>query len=301
MHAPRSPVSVRTDETARRSLPSRGLERPTRCPLSTAPSPRWLAGRAGDCSCRSATELGYADPAALKAAGDKRPTSCSCAELARWRPADAVLSEEDASRLDDRARRLSRRARLDHRPARRHPRVRRGGPRRLGGARRALAADAPPELAGRGRGGAAGAAPDRRAPDQPPAVPAAPQSRQPRRRDPARGQPHPAAGVRDRAGRRIGAELVPMGSAGAKIAAVVAGDGRRLRARRRPVRVGLRGAGRCRRSPRACTLPGSTAPRCATTEPTRCCRTCWSAARIWPIGCLQALATHLARRRSFGH
>ena len=44
----------------------------------------------------------------------------------------------------------------------------------------------------------------------------------------------------------LGAELVPMGSAGAKATAVLLGGGRRVRARRRPVRVGLRRARRRR-------------------------------------------------------
>ena len=53
----------------------------------------------------------------------------------------------------------------------------------------------------------------------------------------------------------IGAVLVPMGSAGAKIASVVLGDGGGLRARRRPVRVGLVCAGRGGDGERAARQP----------------------------------------------
>jgi 3'(2'), 5'-bisphosphate nucleotidase len=57
---------------------------------------RWLAGRAGELLMRTRTEMGYGDPAALKAAGDKLSHELIRADLARYRPADAVLSEEDA-------------------------------------------------------------------------------------------------------------------------------------------------------------------------------------------------------------
>ena len=57
---------------------------------------------------------------------------------------------------------------------------------------------------------------------------------------------------------------------------------RRLRARRRPVRVGLGGAGRGRGAPRGCTPAAPTAPSCATTRTTCCCPTCWCAGRSWP-------------------
>lgn len=61
---------------------------------------RWLAAQAGQALLDVRTELGYADPGALKAAGDKVSHEVLRTELARWRPADAVLSEEDeGSRL----------------------------------------------------------------------------------------------------------------------------------------------------------------------------------------------------------
>jgi len=60
----------------------------------------WLAARAGRALLDVRAELGYADPGALKAAGDKVSHEVLRTELARWRPADAVLSEEDeGSRL----------------------------------------------------------------------------------------------------------------------------------------------------------------------------------------------------------
>lgn len=55
----------------------------------------WLAERAGAALLRVRAELGHDDPAALKAAGDKISHDLLRTELARWRPADAVLSEED--------------------------------------------------------------------------------------------------------------------------------------------------------------------------------------------------------------
>ena len=61
---------------------------------------RWLAARAGQALLELRAELGFADPAALKSAGDKVSHDLLRTELAKWRPADAVLSEEDeGSRL----------------------------------------------------------------------------------------------------------------------------------------------------------------------------------------------------------
>lgn len=56
---------------------------------------RWLAGRAGELLLKTRVEHGYQDPDALKSAGDKLSHDLIRAELTRWRPADAVLSEED--------------------------------------------------------------------------------------------------------------------------------------------------------------------------------------------------------------
>jgi 3'(2'), 5'-bisphosphate nucleotidase len=61
---------------------------------------RWLAARAGQALLDLRAELGFTDQGALKAAGDKVSHDLIRTELARWRPADAVLSEEDeGSRL----------------------------------------------------------------------------------------------------------------------------------------------------------------------------------------------------------
>jgi 3'(2'), 5'-bisphosphate nucleotidase len=65
---------------------------------------RWLAARAGQALLDLRTELGFADPGALRSAGDKVSHDLIRTELARWRPDDAVLSEEDeGSRATGRA------------------------------------------------------------------------------------------------------------------------------------------------------------------------------------------------------
>ncbi|GIF08761.1 3'(2'),5'-bisphosphate nucleotidase CysQ [Actinoplanes siamensis] len=64
-------------------------------PVIDAAFARWLAERAGQELLRVRDELGFADGKALKAAGDRAAHDLLRAELARWRPADAVLSEED--------------------------------------------------------------------------------------------------------------------------------------------------------------------------------------------------------------
>ncbi|MFG1949520.1 3'(2'),5'-bisphosphate nucleotidase CysQ [Micromonospora sp. NPDC048830] len=56
----------------------------------------WLAGRAGAALTALRETQGFADPAALKNAGDKVSHDLMTSALARWRPADAVLSEEQA-------------------------------------------------------------------------------------------------------------------------------------------------------------------------------------------------------------
>ncbi|MCX4386795.1 3'(2'),5'-bisphosphate nucleotidase CysQ [Micromonospora peucetia] len=61
---------------------------------------RWLAARAGQALVGLRSEMGFADAGALKAAGDKVSHDLIRTELAKWRPGDAVLSEEDeGSRL----------------------------------------------------------------------------------------------------------------------------------------------------------------------------------------------------------
>ncbi|MEV4118108.1 inositol monophosphatase family protein [Micromonospora sp. NPDC049645] len=56
---------------------------------------RWLASRAGQALLDLRTEMGFADGGALKSAGDKVSHDLIRTELAKWRPGDAVLSEED--------------------------------------------------------------------------------------------------------------------------------------------------------------------------------------------------------------
>ena len=188
---------------------------------------RWLAERAGRLLLEVRAELGHDDPEALKAAGDKRSHDFLRGELARWRPDDAVLSEEDE------------------------------------GARRAWAANAGPapdrlradrvwivdpldgtrEYSEPGRADWAvhvalwvrdAATPHRIAAgavalpaqgrvlgtDHPPAYPAAPDAGAIRL---AASRSRPPAFLTALA-EDLGAELVPMGSAGAKIAAVIAGE-----------------------------------------------------------------------------
>ncbi|GAB3946321.1 3'(2'),5'-bisphosphate nucleotidase CysQ [Micromonospora vulcania] len=61
---------------------------------------RWLAARAGQALLGLRAEMGFADTGALKSAGDKVSHDLIRTELAKWRPGDAVLSEEDeGSRL----------------------------------------------------------------------------------------------------------------------------------------------------------------------------------------------------------
>ncbi|GIJ19494.1 inositol monophosphatase family protein [Micromonospora lutea] len=69
-------------------------------PMSDGAFARWLADRAGQALLGLRAEMGFADAGALKSAGDKVSHDLIRTELARWRPADAVLSEEDeGSRL----------------------------------------------------------------------------------------------------------------------------------------------------------------------------------------------------------
>lgn len=69
-------------------------------PMIDSAFARWLAARAGQALLDLRAELGFTDPGALRSAGDKVSHDLIRTELARWRPADAVLSEEDeGSRL----------------------------------------------------------------------------------------------------------------------------------------------------------------------------------------------------------
>jgi 3'(2'), 5'-bisphosphate nucleotidase len=87
-------MSEQTQTSARMVLP-RDTADGGAPPVIDAAFARWLADRAGSLLLSVRAELGHADPAALKAAGDKAAHDLIRADLARWRPADAVLSEED--------------------------------------------------------------------------------------------------------------------------------------------------------------------------------------------------------------
>ncbi|MFG2049573.1 3'(2'),5'-bisphosphate nucleotidase CysQ [Micromonospora sp. NPDC048935] len=72
------------------------LEPPrSEAPASDGAFAAWLAERAGRLLLRVRAEHGHADPAALKRAGDRASHQLLRDELARCRSADAVLSEED--------------------------------------------------------------------------------------------------------------------------------------------------------------------------------------------------------------
>jgi 3'(2'), 5'-bisphosphate nucleotidase len=216
-------------------------------PVIDAAFARWLADRAGQVLLQVRADLGYADGKALKAAGDKAAHDMLRAELARWRPADAVLSEEDDH---------SRIAWQDNR----HDAVR---PDRLDASRVWIIdpLDGTREFSEEGRTDwavhvalwtadcsspsclAAGAVamPARHrtlATDQPPAYPPLPPPTTPpspltglKAEHNATGGPIRIAASRTRPpafvtalAADLGAELVPMGSAGVKIAAVINGD-----------------------------------------------------------------------------
>jgi 3'(2'), 5'-bisphosphate nucleotidase len=202
-------------------------------PVIDAAFARWLADRAGRLLLQVRSEMGYADGKALKAAGDKAAHDLLRTDLARWRPADAVLSEEDDH---------SRLAWQDGE----HATVR---PERLGASRVWIIdpLDGTREFSEEGRtdwavhvalwtadcsspsclsaGAVAMPAQHRTiATDHPPAYPPLPLAA-------ATGGPIRIAASRTRPPKfvtalaeDIGAELVPMGSAGVKIAAVIHGD-----------------------------------------------------------------------------
>ncbi len=196
-------------------------------PVIDAAFARWLAARAGRALLEVRESVGYADPAALKAAGDLASHDLIRGELARWRPADAVLSEEDES---------ARTAWTEGSPR----------PDRLGAQRVWIIdpLDGTREFSEEGRAdwavhvalwtadcsrpnclsaGAVALPAQHRviATDTPPAYPPMPPSGSRIRLAASRSRP-PAflAGLIE----DVGAELVPMGSAGAKIAAVISGE-----------------------------------------------------------------------------
>ena len=202
-------------------------------PVADAAFARWLADRAGQLLLRVRADMGYEDGTALKTAGDKAAHDLLRTELARWRPADGVLSEEDEH---------SRAAWRDGA----HSTVR---PERLNASRVWIVdpLDGTREFSEEGRtdwavhialwtadcsspsclaaGAVAMPAQHRTiATDHPPAYPPLPLAA-------ATGGPIRIAASRTRPpgfvtalAEEIGAELIPMGSAGVKIAAVINGD-----------------------------------------------------------------------------
>jgi 3'(2'), 5'-bisphosphate nucleotidase len=172
---------------------------------------RALADQAGTTLLLLRAELGFADPGALRAAGDRAAQALLAERLGALRPADAVLSEEaadDGRRLTadrvwiidplDGTREFAESGRTDWAV---HVALWQAG--RLAAGAVALPA----------RGMVLGA-------DTPPSRPAWQPGRTPRIAV-SRTRPPP---VTTDVARALGAELVPMGSAGAKVAAVVLGD-----------------------------------------------------------------------------
>ncbi len=200
-------------------------------PVSDGGFAGWLAARAGQALLEVRAELGFADPGALKAAGDKVSHDLLRAELARWRPADAVLSEEDEGS------RLAWAADVDTAAV---PRLTADrvwivdpldGTREFSEEGRAdwavhvalWARDAPTEH-GLAAGAVALPAQDRvLGTDSPPPYPAAADGPGERRIRMAASRSRPPVFLTDLAD-EVGAQLVPMGSAGAKIAAVISGE-----------------------------------------------------------------------------
>ncbi|MEQ4301059.1 3'(2'),5'-bisphosphate nucleotidase CysQ [Plantactinospora sp. B6F1] len=204
---------------------------------------RWLAGRAGQALLELRTEVGFSDPGALKAAGDKVSHELLRTELARWRPADAVLSEEDegarlawaadaepemAPRLSadrvwiidplDGTREFSEEGRADwavhvalwaRRAGTAHGLV--AGAIGLPAQHRVLGTDQPPAYPSTVSAAATGST----AANGPDGIG--------RRVRLAASRSRPPVFLTDLAA-ELGAELVPMGSAGAKIAAVISGE-----------------------------------------------------------------------------
>jgi 3'(2'), 5'-bisphosphate nucleotidase len=187
-------------------------------PVSDGAFAAWLASKVGDLLLELRETMGFDDPDALRHAGDKKAHDLLITELSRWRPADAVLSEEA---LEDNPIRLESArvwivdpldgTREFGEPGRsdwavhvalwsRQSQSLVAGAVALPASSRVLATDVPPSY--------------------PPLHPSA-----------AAGGPVRIATSRTRppsflpaVASAVGAELVPMGSAGAKISAVITGE-----------------------------------------------------------------------------
>jgi 3'(2'), 5'-bisphosphate nucleotidase len=63
-------------------------------PVTDAGFARWVADQAGRALCDLRSEVGYGDPDLLRKLGDARAHELIASLIARWRPGDALLSEE---------------------------------------------------------------------------------------------------------------------------------------------------------------------------------------------------------------
>jgi 3'(2'), 5'-bisphosphate nucleotidase len=181
-------------------------------PTGEAAFAGWLAARAGEELLALRQRRGLTDPDGLRAAADRHAHDLITGELARWRPDDAVLSEEQV--VDDPVRLTADRVWIVD------PLDGTSGFGRGGGEWAVQIA-----LWVRGEGLVAGAVALPTAgrvlvTDPPPAVPPAPADRAPRVAvSRSRAPAYLVAVVHE-----VGAELVRMSSAGVKVAAVVAGE-----------------------------------------------------------------------------
>jgi 3'(2'), 5'-bisphosphate nucleotidase len=201
-------------------------------PASDGAFARWLAGQAGELLCELRADPSYTDPGALRAAGDKQAHNLIVTALARWRPGDAVLSEE----TDNARAALSEDAARDVRSRLNADRVwivdpldgtrEYGEPERVDWAVH-VALWSRTTTAPSGLAAAAVTLPAQRrvlGTDEPPGYPPmSPDAAAGGRLRLAASRSRPPAFLTDLAD-GLGADLVPMGSAGAKIAAVILGD-----------------------------------------------------------------------------
>jgi 3'(2'), 5'-bisphosphate nucleotidase len=75
-------------------VPTAGEDGADTPPVTDAGFARWLADRAGRALCGLRSEVGFADPVLLRKLGDARAHELIAGLITRWRPGDALLSEE---------------------------------------------------------------------------------------------------------------------------------------------------------------------------------------------------------------